>query len=65
MNHPQIAYSIAHFKRLADIKSSTTIYKEINAGRLKTIKVRGRRLVTHGQAMDYIRLLETEAEADQ
>jgi excisionase family DNA binding protein len=61
--HQQLAVSIPSFMKAADIRSRATVYKEINSGRLKTIKVGRRRLIPWEAAEDWLRQLQREADA--
>jgi len=54
--HPIEAVSV----RLGGMGRST-IYKEIAAGRLRSVKLAGRRMVPESALLEYIELLEREA----
>ena len=57
----QLAYSIPHFMDVADIKSRSTVYKEIAEGRLQTVKVGRRRLIPVDAAREWLEQLRGEA----
>lgn len=52
--------------RLAElIGSRATVYHEINAGRLQTVRVKRRRFATPNQYRAYLQLLERESETQK
>ena len=51
---PPISYGIPGTERATGLKKSK-IYEEIAAGRLKSIKVAGRRLILHDDLVEYLR----------
>jgi len=57
----QLAYSIPHFMDVDDIKSRSTVYKEIAEGRLQTVKVGRRRLIPVDAAREWLEQLRGEA----
>lgn len=56
---PVAAYSIAQLEKALGV-SNPTIYSEMNRGRLGSVMIGSRRLVTQRQLDDYLRLLEKE-----
>ena len=58
------AQGVDHFARDNDI-SRCKVYSEINAGRLKTMKVGSRRLITREAGAEWRRQLEDATAADQ
>ena len=60
---PQPVEPLLSINKLIELLGSrSTAYGEINAGRLKTIKVKSRRYSTPNQWREYLKLLEKEAE---
>ena len=62
INSEKLAYSINSFCEASET-SRTKVYDEIKAGRLKTVKVGRRRLITPDQARDYFERLAAEQES--
>lgn len=58
--HARLAYSIPRFCAEADIGRST-VYQEIAAGRLRTVKVGKRTLIPAEEAHAWLRRLASEA----
>jgi excisionase family DNA binding protein len=58
----KILLSISEFRDAAGSLSRTGVYQEINAGRLKTIKVGRRRLIPYESAKEWLARCVREAE---
>ena len=59
---PQSVEPLLSINKLIEfIGSRRTVYSEINAGRLHTVRVKSRRYATPNQYREYLRLLEHEA----
>jgi excisionase family DNA binding protein len=56
---PVAAYSIAQLEKALGV-SNPTLYAEMNRGRLDSVRIGSRRLVTQRQLDAYLRLLEEE-----
>jgi excisionase family DNA binding protein len=61
----KLAISIHEFMQASGIGSRTGVYQEINAGRLKTIKVGRRRLIPYESAIEWLERHVREAEEAQ
>jgi excisionase family DNA binding protein len=61
--HP-LAYNVPRAVEMIPI-GRTKLYEEIAAGRLKSIKVGTRRLVTHQALQDFLTMLAEDASGDQ
>jgi excisionase family DNA binding protein len=61
----KLAFSIHEFMQASGMGSRTGVYQEINAGRLKTIKVGRRRLIPYESAKEWLARRVREAEEVQ
>ncbi len=61
----KLAISIPEFMQASGMGSRTGVYQEINAGRLKTIKVGRRRLIPYESAKEWLAHRVREAEQTQ
>ena len=61
-NPPPLGYSVPEVMEALGI-SRQTVYSEINSGRLRSFKIRGRRLVAPKAIDDYVADREREAAA--
>ena len=59
--HAPLAYSIPEFMAAVSIGSRSTVYREINAGRLNTVTVGTRRLIPHESAIAWLDTLKDAA----
>jgi hypothetical protein len=55
-----LAFSIASFVRLIDV-SPDTVLREVRDGRLRSIHIRGRRLIPFDEGQAYLRRLSGES----
>lgn len=56
-----LLHNITTLQKLLGDVSRSTIYELFASGKLKSVKLRNRRLVTHNEAVRYVDSLETDA----